>query len=140
MNRTDLQQLAEDRRLDAEALLAAQRWSGAYYVAGYAVECALKACVIAYVQNNPDVIFNDKKFSQRCWTHNIEELVLVANLKADRDRDAGLNPTQSQNWLIVKDWDEEARYKTWTEPEARRLYEAVTNNADGVLPWIKIHW
>jgi hypothetical protein len=31
MNRADLQQLAEDRLLDAQALLGAQRWSGAYY-------------------------------------------------------------------------------------------------------------
>ncbi len=40
VNRAELQQLAEDRILDAQALLAVNRWSGAYYLAGYAVECA----------------------------------------------------------------------------------------------------
>ena len=36
-----MQQLAEDRILDAASLLAVGRWSGAYYLAGYAVECGL---------------------------------------------------------------------------------------------------
>jgi hypothetical protein len=42
VNKDELRQLAQDRILDAKALLAARRWSGAYYLAGYAVECALK--------------------------------------------------------------------------------------------------
>jgi HEPN domain-containing protein len=45
MNRTDLQILAEDRLKDAEVLLANGRFGAAYYLAGYAVECGLKACV-----------------------------------------------------------------------------------------------
>jgi hypothetical protein len=94
---------------------------------------------MAFVERT-GVIFRDKKFAERCWTHKIDQLVDAANLKADRDRDAGLNPTLFQNWSIVKLWDEEARYNQWNEPEARTLYEAVVNNVDGVLPWIKIHW
>jgi HEPN domain-containing protein len=45
MNRTDLQILAEDRLKDAEVLLAKGRFAAAYYLAGYAVECGLKACI-----------------------------------------------------------------------------------------------
>jgi hypothetical protein len=37
LNRAELRQLAEDRVLDARALLKEGRWSGAYYLAGYAV-------------------------------------------------------------------------------------------------------
>jgi len=44
MNRSSLQNLANERIKDAEALLMAGRWSGSYYLAGYAVECALKEC------------------------------------------------------------------------------------------------
>jgi hypothetical protein len=44
MNRTDLQVLAEMRVVEAQALLDADCWAGAYYVIGYAVECGLKAC------------------------------------------------------------------------------------------------
>jgi hypothetical protein len=47
MNRSDLQTLTDMRLLDAQALLAAGRWKFAYYAAGYAVECALKSCVLS---------------------------------------------------------------------------------------------
>jgi len=43
MNRVDLQQLAELRLKESKALFAAGFPEGAYYLAGYAVECALKA-------------------------------------------------------------------------------------------------
>jgi hypothetical protein len=40
---TAQQKASHQRRLDADALLAAKRWVGAMYLAGYAVECLLKA-------------------------------------------------------------------------------------------------
>ncbi len=45
VNKTDFERLTEERVNDARALLAAGRWPAAYYLAGYAVECALKACI-----------------------------------------------------------------------------------------------
>jgi HEPN domain-containing protein len=45
MNRTDLQNLAEERLGDGELLLASGRYGAAYYLVGYAVECGLKACI-----------------------------------------------------------------------------------------------
>jgi hypothetical protein len=69
VNRAELRQLAEDRLRDAECLLAAGRWSGAYYLAGYAVECGLKACIMARVEST-GVIFWDRKFADKCWTHS----------------------------------------------------------------------
>ena len=41
--RAEWQQLAEDRILDAQAHLAVARWSAAYYLIGYAVECGLNS-------------------------------------------------------------------------------------------------
>ena len=61
MNRTELQQLSQDRLLDAQSLIAASRWSGAYYLAGYAIECALKSAVLKYVDQT-GIIFEDKRF------------------------------------------------------------------------------
>lgn len=137
MNRPELQQLAEDRIRDAEALLGAQRWAGAYYLAGYAVECGLKSCVLVRVSQAAEIIFEDKKFSERCWTHNLRELVKLAGLKAALDvANAGL----AQNWEVVKDWSELSRYVLKTEPQARKLFDAITDGASGVFPWIKAHW
>jgi HEPN domain-containing protein len=43
MNRNDLRRLARIRLKEARALLEAKCLDGAYYLCGYAVECALKA-------------------------------------------------------------------------------------------------
>ena len=82
--RAEWQQLAEDRILDAQAHLApaVARWSAAYYLVGYAVECGLKSCVVARVAAHPEVIYEDKKFSLDAWTHDFDRLILVAGLKA----------------------------------------------------------
>jgi HEPN domain-containing protein len=42
MNRQDFRRLAEHRVQDAEVLLAGRRYAAAYYLCGYAMECALK--------------------------------------------------------------------------------------------------
>jgi HEPN domain-containing protein len=45
VNRAEFQRLAETRIADARALFEAGRNDAAFYLAGYAVECALKACI-----------------------------------------------------------------------------------------------
>jgi HEPN domain-containing protein len=45
MNRRDFQKLALIRIADAQVLFQNGRYDAAYYLAGYAVECALKACI-----------------------------------------------------------------------------------------------
>ena len=139
MNRTDLQQLAEDRVFDAEALLNAGRWSGAYYFSGYAVECAFKAC-IAKRTNLHD--FPEKSLAQRAYTHDLLVLLGVADLglQLKLDTTPAADPTLGKNWQLVKDWNEGARYESKSEVQARELYNAVTDNASGVLKWIKGHW
>jgi HEPN domain-containing protein len=139
VNRTDLQRLAEDRVQDAEALLSSGRWSAAYYLAGYAVECAFKACV-AKKTNLHD--FPDKSLARQAFTHDLVELLNLAGLKLELQLETtpAANPALGVNWQYVKDWGELARYQQKTEAEARRLYQAVTDPVDGVLRWIKLHW
>ena len=73
MNRTDFQRLADMRIDEAKILLDQGKWAGAYYLAGYAVECALKAC-IAKLTSAED--FPDKEFAAKCFTHNLDKLVV----------------------------------------------------------------
>jgi hypothetical protein len=103
VTRLQWQQLAERWLVDAKAMLDAHRWAAAYYVAGYAVECGLKACVLARVAAAAEVIFEDRRFSEKCWTHNLLELVQLAGLEATRAADAAANPILYRNWLVVKD-------------------------------------
>lgn len=140
MNRVTLQQLSSERIEDAKALLVAQRWSGAYYLAGYALECALKSCVIAYVERNIEVIFGSKGFQNKCWTHELESLLDLADLRSEFVGVKNSNPSIAENWSTAKDWSELSRYQMKTQLEAEKLFEAITNNSDGVLPWVKTYW
>jgi hypothetical protein len=99
----------------------------------------LKAC-IARQTNLHD--FPDKAVVQRSHTHNLNELLELAGLKLQLQLDTtpAANPALGLNWQRVKDWSERARYQQPTEAQARRLYQAVTEPVDGVLPWIKPHW
>lgn len=140
VDKKQMQDLAQRRILDAKILLDAGSWSAAYYLAGYAVECALKACILTYLETNLGVLFEDRKYLEKCWTHDPEVLLIAADLMTERDADKAANSVRAKNWLTVKDWREVARYQEKIEPEARALYEAITDPTDGVLPWIKARW
>jgi len=137
MNRADFQVLADIRIAEAQQLLAAGLYDGAYHLAGYAVECALKAC-IARLTNQYD--FPDKEFLLACYTHAVEKLVNVAGLAADRDRDAPVGSVLAANWKVAGNWSEGSRYVRKTAAEAQALVQAVADPSNGVLQWIKARW
>jgi HEPN domain-containing protein len=138
MNRAAWQKLASERAKDAKALLKIKRWAAAYYLAGYAVECGLKSCIIAYVMNTDE--FPEKKFSEQCWTHDLRRLVALAGLEATLGADAAADPHLSTNWGTVSDWSESSRYVLTPKAEAAAMVEAVTDSKHGVMSWIKQHW
>ena len=131
--------MAYDRVEDAKVLLANQRWTAAYYLVGYAVETGLKACIMKFVEET-GVIFTDKTFAGKCWTHRLEDLRKQANLQPQLAQDTATNQVLGNFWGIVDDWTEISRYELRTEIEAKRLYDAVTNQPDGVFRWIQKHW
>ena len=137
MNRIELQRLAIERINDAKALLAARRWSGAYYVSGYAVECALKACIAKLMKSEE---FPDKTFAEKCWTHNLQQLVGLAGLKAALDAAMRSDANLAENWDIVKDWIESSRYARTPKSQAEGLYAAITEKKHGVMTWLKQLW
>lgn len=134
-----MQQLSTERLEDARALLAVSRWSAAYYLAGYSVECALKACILERIERT-GIIFQDRKFAAKCWTHDLEELVEHAGLSVERDKAAGTNANLQRNWALVKDWKETRRYRLSTKESAEELFNAIDDKTDGVLPWIRNFW
>jgi hypothetical protein len=138
MNKAEWRKLATERARDAKALLAIKRWAAAYYLAGYAVECALKSCVIAYLMRTDD--FPDRKYSERCWTHNLSQLVEISGVKAVLDADMAADPDLLANWAVVRDWTEASRYALTPKADAVAMVEAVTDSKHRVLRWIKSHW
>jgi HEPN domain-containing protein len=61
------------RLREARILLDAGKQEGAYYLAGYSVECALKACICR--RRMKAGAFPDKEFSREVYTHSLEKLV-----------------------------------------------------------------
>ena len=68
MEKSKLQELAGLRLKDSEALLAAGQWDAAYYLMGYCVECALKACVAKQFRLHE---VPDKKLVNSFYTHRL---------------------------------------------------------------------
>jgi hypothetical protein len=81
-----------------------------------------------------------KKFSEKCFTHKLEALIELAGLKNLHQGLLNNNAAFAGFWGVAKDWTEAARYQQKTEHEAKELYEAVTSDPDGVLPWIRTNW
>lgn len=137
MNRADLQQLSELRIREAQSLLQAFLYDGAYYLAGYAVECALKACI---AKQTREYDFPDRTVVNKSYTHNLVDLIGVAGLQRELGRKMEDDAGFEVNWTLVKDWSEEARYQHHPERKARDYYNAVVDPQRGVLPWLREHW
>ena len=137
MNRSDLQRLSNARLRESRILFAAGEYSGAYYLAGYAVECGLKACFAKAVKRYD---FPDRKGAGRVFTHNLAELVTLASLDVDLLAARQANSRFAAGWELVRRWTEESRYSTSTKNEAEEMLNAIAKRKDGVLPWIKLHW
>jgi HEPN domain-containing protein len=137
VNRADFQRLAKERISDAKVLMDARHWSGAYYMAGYAVECALKACIAKLMKAEE---FPDRSFAEKCWTHNLTQLLTLAGLKADLEAAMRADTDLADKWDTVKEWTESSRYTRSTKADAEELFEAITEKKHGVLSWVKQRW
>jgi HEPN domain-containing protein len=141
MNRNDFQILADMRVREAEALLAAGHYSGAFYLAGYAVECALKSCIAKQTKEHD--FPPDPKFVREIYVHNLAELLSKVGVEFKKDFDEARNGSArfESNWAVVKDWSEDSRYTVVvSEYKARALFDAITAKDNGILPWLKKRW
>jgi hypothetical protein len=135
MNKSELENLATIRIKEADILLMADCYQGAYYLAGYAVECTLKACIAKQVK---EFDFPDKKLANDSYTHKLADLVTTAGLKQKLIEQEKQNKEFKLNWAVVVEWSEDSRYKcAITIQEAHDLFIAITDNESGVLPWLK---
>ena len=137
MNRSDLQKLSDVRSHEARNLLQWGHSSGAYYLAGYAVECALKACIAKLSQKHD---FPDRDRVNKSYSHKLSDLMAVAGLDTQLNGDMQSNPKLAANWAFARNWSEQSRYRLWSRAEAESMVDAITKRNDGVIPWIRRHW
>lgn len=137
MTKADLEKLALLRLEDAIFLLQANRCSSAYYLAGYSVELALKACIAKLVQPNT---IPDKAFINAIYVHKLDSLLNTSGLRAAFDEAAKADPQFAAYWAIANNWSEESRYAFWDPFAAASLIQAIHEPNHGVFQWVKKHW
>lgn len=126
--------LADARLTDAQLLLAAHRYGAAYYLAGYAVECALKA-KIAWRFRHAE--FPDPRFVRDVHTHALRDLVRHADLSVHLEEKRRSDLEFATNWTIVSGWSVDARYEMIDPITAHDMVRAVGIEPSGVMPWLK---
>lgn len=101
----DLEAISAARLQDARVLYAAHRFDGAYYLAGYSVELALKARICKTL-NWPDFPATNKEFERfRSFkVHDLEVLLKLSGLESV------IKHKQLAEWGTVKAWQPEVRY------------------------------
>jgi len=138
MNKFDLEKLVDIRITESKVLLDSDNFHGAYYLAGYALECALKACIAKQVQAFD---FPNKQLANASHTHKLSDLLGTAGLKQKLTSKEKEDQEFSLNWAVAKDWTEASRYDcTIEQTRALDLFNAVTDNESGILAWLKTYW
>ena len=128
----EFQRLTDTRLAEAKLLLRGGHWDGAYYLAGYAVECAFKVILTTQLTSLGGV--PDRGDVSSFYQHNLAELRNLAGLESAMTSD----PSLKQSWIVITQWSERTRYEfDKTQQQAEDLLTAIEKV---VLPWIKIHW
>ena len=127
-DRATLRQLAESRLAEAKLLLANGLPSGAYYLAGYAIEFALKAIIAGQFRANE---IPDRRLVERIHVHDLVKLMGLAGLESEMKT----NPDLQEGWATVINWSERARYELWTPASASAMIEAI-DGEEGLLEWL----
>jgi hypothetical protein len=105
ISKVELKRIASARLRDAETLLLANRFDGATYLCGYAVELSLKLRICKTLRWNgfpeTNAEFRDL---QSFRTHDFDALLRLSGIE---------DKVKSQyfaEWFIVKQWKPELRY------------------------------
>lgn len=77
---------------------------------------------------------------QESHTHNLNELMRLAELKTDLEAEILTDPLMKARWANIQEWSEASRYQHKTSTEAGELLEAIDGKSRGVLPWIMKRW
>jgi HEPN domain-containing protein len=130
----DFQALANMRVREARALFSANEFDGAYYLAGYSVECALKAVLCKAI---PEGVLLAKQDIERFYTHDLGKLLEFAELGEELKRDRA----RATSWLTVRSWNEQRRYARGIDQLiAAELLQSIEDPRHGILVWLKQYW
>lgn len=137
VSRSDLQALARTKLGDAKLLLRRGRHSSAYYLAGYAIEFALKAAIARQIERH---VLPDPRIIRDVYQHDLDRLVSLAKLRIEFDSARRADARLDTNWAIVGDWSVESRYELIDRVRSVAMVKAVGEPSSGVFRWVQQHW
>ena len=138
MNRSGLQKLALARLADAQVLFKNRRFAASYYLAGYAVECALKACIARRTKQYD--FPPEPEHVRKVYTHNLDGLLRLARVEKQFEAARQSEQAFADYWNVVKDWSESSRYEFRGEKKAKDILRGISDPHNGVLRCIKRYW
>lgn len=137
MNRMDLQRMANANYEDACLLFQHDRHASAYYLAGFAVELAIKAAIARHIHAET---IPDKQFINRVFTHKLDDLLNLAGLNMRLKEAALETPSLAVAWGVVANWSVVSRYEMIDAFQAADMLSAVGDPGHGVMQWLKTYW
>jgi hypothetical protein len=103
----------------------------------FVIECALKACIAKKTRRHDFPA--DRSYATSVYTHDLTQLLKVAALQPELEREMRTNIRLATNWGVVKTWNVESRYEI-SPLNGTDMIAAVNSPRDGVLKWIKRYW
>jgi hypothetical protein len=139
-SRQDFIKISNLRLIEVKVLNRKRLYDGAKYLSGYVIEAALKARICSILDSDyPEI----GEISRSFMTHKFDILIKLGGLQNQLDNELSANINFKTNWSIVTNWSESYRYKPFgssNETEIEDLLQALEDNNDGVLTWIKNRW
>lgn len=137
LKRTDLQANALGKIDDAIVLFRNGRHSNAYYLGGYAIELALKACIAKQIVSET---IPDRLLMKNIISHDLKSLLSISGLSRAHKDESDRNADFAGYWAYTVEWSPESRYEAKDIMSAQYLIQAINNPTSGVLRWIKMYW
>ena len=139
-----LKTLAGERILEAEVLSLNSKYAGVFYLAGYAIEFALKAVICARLDvemfeqpgdsNQKEI---SPKISSAFLTHNLKDLLILSGLRREFKMKKLSDPGFAAAWSEVSQWSEQRRYDSGCTEQAANEF---LTHSKILLSWIRNHW
>lgn len=148
-SRSTLQKLTHQRLADAAILLTANQPDTAFYLAGYAIECALKAAVCRTLDQDdfyqPDRTNKGSRYVQdrvfrEFKTHNYSDLLVLSGLSAKFERARTEDSQLEIAWTRVRsmNWSEQVRYRI--DFLSVLAVSEFVESVNTIILWISKYW
>lgn len=121
-------------------MLLAGRYDAAYYLAGYAIECVLKACIARKTKRHD---FPERD-NRNLYTHDLQALAREAGIDAAFAVERSKDRTLEAYWAVVKEWTPEERYVLRSpraaREKAKEMVAAIGDDRHGVMQCLCKYW